>query len=131
MSEWIKVIGDWALAVGLIIFVMSSCAPVQDAAQRAVRAVGAADDPSSLEITATGLLFDPGGVPAHQVVVYIGGQRLQTDEEECAPLQNGIACALGDVTTPAALAVLGSERSASVSFYRGEDSLPVYYYVRE
>jgi hypothetical protein len=116
----------------ILLLVAAACAPVQDGVQRAVRAVAAHDDGAQLVIHGQGVTFDPAGEIALEVVLYVGGQDLVENEDACEPLRNGVACYLGDVSTPATVSVTGENRSANVSYYRPGPDLQIrFFYVRE
>ena len=119
------------LTLLLALLFLSACVPVQEGAERAVRAIGAGDDGATIAIHDAGVTFDPASETALQVVLYVGGENLQESEEVCEPLGNGVACFLEDVESPVTVAVLGTDMSANVSYYRTGRSSPLFFYVRE
>lgn len=117
----------------LLVLTLAACTPVQDAVADAVRAVAAGDDGATLTLHPDGVTFDPVEGTALDTVLYIGGEglRVTTEEPDCQALRRGITCFLGDVSEAVTVTVVGTDRSANVSYYREGSGIPKFFYVFE
>jgi hypothetical protein len=113
------------LILGVLLIILSGCTPallnliLQDSDKGELR--------FSTNATGATITFLSGKKDAEDVALYIGGENLKVTDPNCGPVDNGIGCELGTISTGGSYEVIveGARLTSSVTYYRPGSSQPI------